>query len=197
VLAGGDGNGENLSEYWEEALRKALGDRYIIALPVAPHWGDRRPTPWLTRLDQASAPDTAFTTESFVIDIVRDVIARYPIDPARIYLHGVESGGIAAYACGLDTSTPFHGFYILSAPFRSALLPALTAAKGRRFVLQNSESDKTIPYWQVSAAAALLGKQGATVKLLPFTGERGYKFAGDAWQPIRQAIEWLQTDGRK
>lgn len=193
VLVGGDGNGERLAEYWLEAARKGMPGSYLVALAVAPRWSNKQPTAWITKVNQAAVPEATFVTETFVADIVKDVSARYPINPDKVFLHGEEEGGTAAYACSLDKSTPFKGFYILSAPFRSSLLPPLTHARNRRYVIQNSQTDKVVPYWMVTAGASLLNKQGATVKLSTYEGDHGYKFTGNSWQPMQDAMTWLES----
>jgi hypothetical protein len=48
VLAGGDGNGEDLAEFWMEAISKALKERYFVALPIAPKWRADQAAPWIT-----------------------------------------------------------------------------------------------------------------------------------------------------
>ncbi len=140
----------------------------------------------------AQVKEARFSTESFLNDVVADVSARYPIDPARLILHGVGEGGLAAYGCSLSASTPFRGFYILASPFKTAKLPPLTRAKGRRYLIQQSKDDKIVPYFQAAAAEDLLKKQAALVKLVVTKGEHGYKFAESPWEQVAQAIGWLE-----
>lgn len=194
VLADGKGNGEDLTDFWQEAIQKSLKDGYFVALPIAPQWNAHQPTAWVTQMAVNQVKEARFSTETFVSDIVKDVKKRYPIDPNRTLLHGVGTGGLAAYACSLSDTTPFKGFYILSSPFKTAQLPPLTHARGRHYLIQGSKEDKQAPYFQAVAADDLLRKQAAVVKLMPTTGEHGYKFAEKPWDQVGQAIGWLEAN---
>jgi predicted esterase len=192
-LADGVGNGEDLTDFWQEAIQKSLKDGYFVALPIAPKWSAKQPAAWLTQQSLAQVKEARFSTETFLHDVVKDVEGRYPIDPSRLFLHGVGDGGLAAYACSLNDNTPFKGFYVLSAPFKTAQLPALTHAKGRRYVIQASKDDKVTPFFQAAAADELLRKQAAAVKLVVTKGAHGYKFADMPWDQIAQDIAWLEA----
>ena len=104
--------------------------------------------------------------------------AQYNIDPQRVFLHGAADSGLAAYACSLTETTPFRGFYIHDAPFRSTQLPALTHAKGRRYFLQQSEDDKAQPLWMADVARKMLADRGATVKLASLSWRRPVQLRG-------------------
>lgn len=193
ALADGAGNGEDLTDFWQDAIQKSLKDGYFVALPIAPKWSARQPTAWITRQNIAQVKEARFSTEAFLDDIVKDVKERYPIDPSRLFLHGVGEGGLAAYTCSLNDTTQFKGFYILSSPFKTAQLPSLTHAKGRRYLIQQSKEDKRTPYFQAAAADELLRKQAAVVKLVVTKGEHGYKFAESPWEQVARAIGWLEA----
>ena len=193
ALAGGKGNGEDLTDFWQDAIQKSLKDGYFVALPIAPKWSAHQPSAWVTQQNMAQVKEARFSTETFLHDIVADVSARYPIDPGRLILYGVGEGGLAAYACSLNTSTPFRGFYIVSSPFKTAQLPPLTHARGRRYLIQHRKDDKLVPYFQAAAAEDLLRKQAALVKLVVAGGERGSKGVESPWEQVAQAIGWLET----
>ena len=193
ALADGAGNGEDLTDFWQDAIQKSLKDGYFVALPIAPKWSAHQPAAWVTQRNVGQVKEARFSTETFLNDIVKDVQGRYPIDPSRLFLHGVGDGGLAAYACSLNDTTPFRGFYLLSSPFKTAQLPALTHAKGRRYLIQQSKEDKVTPFFQAAAADELLKKQTAVVKLVVTKGEHGYKFADSPWEQVAQAITWLEA----
>ncbi len=193
ALAGGAGNGEDLTDFWQEAIQKSLKDGYFVALPIAPKWNARQPAAWVTQQNMAQVKEARFSTETFLNDIVKDVRDRYPIDSSRLFLHGVNEGGLAVYACSLSDMTPFRGFYVLASPFKTAQLPPLTHAKGRHYLIQQSKDDKVTPYFQAAAADELLRKQAAVVKLVATKGEHGYKFADSPWEQVAQAIAWLEA----
>ena len=81
----------------------------------------------------------------------------------------------------------------MSSAFKTAQLPPLTRARGRRYLIQQSKDDKITPYFQAAAADELLRKQAAVVKLVATKGEHGYKFADSPWEQVSQAIAWLEA----
>lgn len=193
VLADDMSDGDELAAFWQKAIRQSLQDGYFVALPVAPKWNTHQPAVWLTQRNVHQVEEARFSTEDFLNDIVTDVKRRYPIHPGHVFLHGIGTGGLAAYACSLNAMTPFKGFYLLSSPFKTAQLPALTAARGRRYLIQQSTEDRVTPYFLAKAADELLRKQSAVVKLVVTKGEHGYQFDPAPWEQIHQAITWLET----
>jgi len=193
VLADGGDSYEDLIDFWKNAIQKSLKDGYFVAVPIAPKWSEHQPVTWITRQNMTQVKQARFATETFLNDVAADVSANYPLDPNRLFLHGIGEGGLAAYACSLMDSTPFRGFYLLSSSFKTSQLPPLTHARGRHYLIQQSKEDKITPYFQALAAGELLRKQSAVVKLTPTLGEHGYKFAASPWEQIAQAIGWLEA----
>ncbi len=222
VLPAGDADPEKTTQFWTEAMRNVLKGRYYVAIAVPPRHEGAKTVVWLTETtvketNKNAAKDTnkdtkevkeakdvkdvkdvkeaaPFSTESFAADIARDASANYNIDPNRIFLHGAAESGLAVYACSLSDASPFKGFYIHDAPFRSAQLPPLTHAKGRRYFLQQSLDDKADPYWMAEAARKLLSDKGASVKLTSYQGSGAYNFPGDTrWDKMTEALTWLET----
>jgi predicted esterase len=186
-----DGNGANAALFWQEMEQKALQNRYLVAVAVAPKWSDTQPSVWLTADSVKQVKEAKFTTEKFVAEIVQDVAAGHTIRPGRVFLHGAAESGPAAYACSLDEMTPFKGFYILASAFKSAGLPPLARARGRRYLIQHSPDDKAAPFVMAAAAQKLLTEHGAAARLFPYKGSHGYVFADPAADPIGGAISWL------
>ena len=192
VLTAGDGSGGNAVELWKDIAHTVFKDHYLIALPVAPRWDADQKITWLTAENKKDVKQAKFTTETLVADIVKDVTGTYAPDPSRIFLHGTADSGPAVYAASLEPSTPFKGFYLLSAPFKSAGLP-LKLAKGRRYLLQNSKEDKANPYLMATAAQKILSDNGASAKLLPFRGKGAYDFEEGREKAMNDAMNWLET----
>jgi predicted esterase len=186
-----DGNGASAALFWQEVLQKSLKNHYFIAVAVAPKWSDTQTQIWVTAEDMKLVKEAKFSTEKFAAEIVQDVVASHNIQPGRVYLHAAAESGLAAYACSLDESTPYRGFYLLASAFKSSVLPPLGRAKGRRYLIQHSQEDKTAPYIMAAAAQKLLTESGATVKLLAYKGSHGYLFTDPAADPIADALAWL------
>ena len=140
--------------------------------------------------------EARFSTEKFVAEIVQDVVASHAVDHNRVYLHGATDSGPTAYACSLDETTPFKGFYIFASAFKSANLPPLSRAKNRRYLIQHSSDDRTAPFIMAAAAQKILTEQGAVVRLEPYKGSHGYVFTDPNADPIGGAIEWLDASRR-
>ena len=192
VLSAGDGNGANAVTLWQDIADTVFKGRYLIALPVAPRWNGDQKIAWLTAENKKDVKQAKFTTEALVADIVKDVVGTYALDSAHVFLHGTADSGPAVYAASLEPSTPFKGFYLLASPFKSAGL-SLKQAKGRRYLLQNSKEDKTVPYLMVAAGQKILTDNGASVKLLGYHGEGGYRFAEGREKAMNDAMNWLET----
>jgi predicted esterase len=186
-----DGNGANAALFWQQMEDKALKNRTYIAVATAPKWSETQTATWLTVENAKQVKEAKFTTEKFAAEIVQDVMASHTIQPNRTYLHGAAESGPAAYACSLDETTPFKGFYILASAFKSASLPPLSRARNRRYFIQHSTDDKTAPFVMAAAAQKLLAEQGAAAKLASYKGSHGYVFSDPAADPIGDAISWL------
>ncbi|MCW3052891.1 MAG: Phospholipase/Carboxylesterase, partial [Chthonomonadales bacterium] len=169
VLSDSDPNNRAIQEFWQQAVNKAFSNKYLVAIVMAPRWGQEKPYSWVTSINRSRTPTAKFTVETFVGEIVADIVSRYPIHPDHIFLHGEGGGGLAAYACSLQPQTPFKGFSLLGAEFRSAQLPPVEAAKGRRYYIQAYKADKAVPYFLTTAAQSMLTKAGATVQLPPLS----------------------------
>ncbi|HLK59763.1 MAG TPA: hypothetical protein VKU00_24595 [Chthonomonadaceae bacterium] len=191
VLSDEDGDMLPVRVFWRQVAR-ALGGRYVIALVRRAQWSESQPVLWVTSQNRKQVPQATFTTESLVADVVNHVKARIPLDPNRIFLHGEGEAGMAAYACSLQQQTPFQGFYLLSAPFHTVQLPPLTQAKGRRYYIQHSQTDRITPYFLASAAVTLLKREGATTQLDTYPGDHGYHFQGSSVEAVAKAFHQLE-----
>ena len=133
MLLDGDTSDNSLLDSWLD-VSDALDRRYYLAIAIRPRWNEKLADRWLTRKDRAEVPGAAFTTEAFAEQIVRQMALNAAIDPDHVFLVA-EGQGHGGHACALQKETVFRGFCLFSAPFRSTLLPPLSAAKNRRFFL--------------------------------------------------------------
>ena len=194
VLSDTDPDNRAVQEFWQQAVSRAFGNRYLIAVAIAPRWGAQKPFTWVTTMNRSRTPEAKFTAETFTADIVADVEARYPIRPDHIFLHGEGSGGLAAYSCSLQSQTPFRGFSLIAAEFRSAQLPPTGAARGRRYYIQAGKNDKAIPYFLTTGAQGLLTKAGAAVELNPLPGDHVPRFNAENMDLMAKAVQWLENE---
>ncbi len=197
VLLNAEPNYRDVEEFWQKVAIKAFGGKYLIALAMPPRWSRKQVSPWVTTVSRALVPEAKFTAEEFAAQIVEDVASRMPVDPAHVYLHGAGASSPAVYACSLQPQTPFRGFSLLSSEFRTALLPPLTAAKGRRFYLQQSREDKSVPYFLALAAQQSLTHAGGTVLLKPVQGEHPDAMTEETLDHLSEALHWLENPAGK
>ena len=178
------------AHYWQDVVSKGFGGKYLVALAVSPNAKAGRIPRWPTRREKDAA--LPFTTEMLTADIVRDVRAHYPINPARIFLLGVGTAGQAVYAASLEVLTPFRGFALLDSAFRMGALPPLTTAKGRHYVLLQDPHGKQPPYFIAKVASEALQREGALPHLTPCPQEPDALHRA-TWQQMADAIRWLET----
>jgi predicted esterase len=193
VVLTSDGNGADAANFWQDVAHKAFAEKYYIAVVVAPKWSLDQSMTWITRATLKQVKDAKFSDEILAVDVVKDVTTGRSINPDHIFLHGVGEGGPVVYSASLEENTPFKGFYILSSAFKTAQLPPLTRAKGRRYYIQNLQDDKAAPFWMASAANKLLGEQGATTRLDTHSGYIGSKQDQAMWDQFKAILAWLET----
>ena len=182
ALLDGDTEDPALLDSWLD-ISDALSERYYVAIAIRPRRGSAVDALWLTRKESASTP-TAISTETFAEQIVQQLRANYAIDGERIYLLADGKAGTAGYACALQKETVFRGFGLLSAPFRSALLPPLDAARNRRFFLALGLQGGGASDALASAAEPILKQHGALVQ-----AERVK--TGTLSDAVQNAVRWL------
>lgn len=191
VVLTSDGDAASAAGFWYEAAAHALEKKYYIAVVAAPKWTPNQQSVWLTNPDMKGAKEAKFSTETLVADVVKDISATNTIDANRIFLHGIGAGGAAAYAIALDERSPFRGFYVLGATFKTSALPPLDRAAGKRFLIQNGKDDRVHPYWMAEAAQKLLTQKGATVKLDPTPGYLGSQSIDAVMGLIKASFDWM------
>lgn len=139
VLPGGDGSAD-FRPFVTRILTAALPDEYLVVQVIAPRWRDDEDRAvWPTAL--LPDPAAAFTTESFVADVVRDVAARRRVDARRVFALGWSSGGPPCDAISLADDAPVRGTFIAMSAFKPELLPPLARAKGRAYDILHSPQD--------------------------------------------------------
>lgn len=105
--------------------------------------------------------------EQVVINLVNDLISKYPIDTDRIYIIGVSMGAIATY----DLVCRFPELFAAAVPICGAVNPdRLPATKQVKFLIFHGDADEVIPPICSREAYKTLEKAGATVDYIELTG---------------------------
>ena len=191
VVLTGDGDGATASAFWQEAARGALNSGYCIAVVNAPKWTDTQTTTWITSSEMKKLKEARFSAESLVVDIVKDIQAFKQLDTSKIFLHAMGAAGMVAYSASLEPVSPFSGYLIASAPFKSTDLPPLERANGRRYLILNAKDDRAHPFWMAEAAQKLLQQKGAVVSLEPTAGYLAQIDGKDYGPALRAHLEAL------
>jgi predicted esterase len=188
VLPGGDGSAD-FNPFVKRIWKNALPPGYLVAQLVAVPSNDPAQIVWPT----AKMPFPAkqkFTTEDFIVSVVKEVKAKQKIDEGKVFALAWSSSGPAVYTAALLKDSPLRGTFVAMSVFKPIFLPPLANAKGRPFYLLQSPQDQTTPYLFAKAAKMQLGEAGAVVKLVDYEG--GHGWLGDAFGNIRGGIEWLE-----
>ncbi|HLJ54698.1 MAG TPA: hypothetical protein VKT77_06625 [Chthonomonadaceae bacterium] len=158
---------------WQDRAATALDGRYLVALVQAPSG------------EKAEQPTVRFSV--VVAAAVRDAQGRTPIDRRRVFIVGERETGMEACSCALEPNASFAGCVLLDSPFRTAGLPALGAARGRRFAIVADRSSRNAPYVLSEAGAEILKRHGASVQLIPAAATEVTLLAG-----LKNAVRWLE-----
>ena len=123
-LHGAGFTGDAYLERWQTRL----GEQYILACPTMIQ-GD-----WWTR----QAADLVLAT-------IRDVEARYHIDPDRIFLTGMSNGGIGVYLIGTQYAPLFAGLAPMASGLDDVLLPLLENLRNTPTYIIHGANDNVMP----------------------------------------------------
>jgi predicted esterase len=186
VMPGGDGSAE--FHGFVASIREALPDDYLVAQLVAVRSTEPDQKVWPT--EKMKDRKQTFSTQAFITNVVNEVKAKHKVDEARVFALGWSSSGNATYASLLTPDSPVKGAMIAMSVFHPQVLPPLTGAKGKPFVIMHSGEDKMIPIRIAETAEKRLKEAGAQVQMVRMSGGHGWQ--DDPLGRIRSAVEWLQ-----
>lgn len=123
-LHGAGFTGDAYLERWQVRL----GEAYILACPTSPQGV------WWTH----EAAELIFAT-------IRDVQARYRVDPDRIFLTGMSNGGIGAWLVGSHYAMSFAGLAPMASGLDEVLFPFLENLRQTPAYLIHGLNDQVMP----------------------------------------------------
>ena len=176
-------------QYWMQFDRLALKGRYVIALIVPPNAKSEKS---LWTLRATTGAKSLPTAQELVAATIQDLLATIPLSQTRRYCVGVGEGGMAALACALAPSLGIRGVVADTAPFRSADLPPLANAKGKRIALLQDKSGHTLPEFVRTVARQTLAKAGAVLRVGDYDGKLAPVNAAP-FDALGAAVAWLET----
>jgi len=190
ILPGGDGSAD-FNPFIKRIWQNALPQGYLVAQLVAVPSNNQNQTVWPTA--KSRDPKQKFTTEEFLLGVIKDIKAKQKIDDAKVFALGWSSGGPAVYAATLMKDSPLKGAFVAMSVFFPNQLPPLTAAKGKPFFLLQSPDDQVTKYLFAKNAEKQLKVAGAKVKLTDYPGGHGWQ--GDVFGNIQAGMQWLEQGG--
>ncbi len=132
-----------------------------------------------------------FTTE-FIDAVLNDVGKLVKVDPNRIYLMGMSSGGGATYFSAISNPR-IRGALVIASVFKPEHLPPLEGARGKRFFLYQSPEDRVTRFTYAQAAKQKLSTIGADVVLEEYAGGHNGHWPDDRYRVFHNAFRWLQS----
>jgi predicted esterase len=132
-LHGAGFTGDTYLERWQARL----DDEYILACPTHP-----RGT-WWTR-----------QAEELVLTTIRDVQARYRVDPDRVFLTGMSNGGVGTYLIGAHHAPLFAGLAPMAGGLDDVLWPFLENLRHTPVYVIHGARDQVMPV-ELSRSIAL------------------------------------------
>jgi RNA polymerase sigma factor (sigma-70 family) len=193
IMPGGNGQAAEFLPFLKQLFAEA-GREYLFAVLSAPQWSRQQARQLVWPKENDRLAEAEFTTEDFVKTVFEDLVQAALVDAKRALLFGWSSAGPAVYSTALSKhGPPLAGYYILSSVFKPEPLPPLSAAKTKRFFLQQGKADKVTPLSYAEQAAAALKEHGAVVELDVFPGGHGFGMP-HPYDAFRRALRWLETE---
>ncbi len=173
-LHGAGFTGDSYLERW--ATR--LGDAYILACPTSAMGT------WWTR-----------TSEELVLATIRDVRARYRVDPNRIYLTGMSNGGIGAWMIGMHHAPRFAGVAPMAGGIDDVLFPFLDNLRQAPVYVIHGARDQIMPVWLSRNITNELARRGIAFTYREHT--LAHPHAGGHFFPRQELPALMEWFGRQ
>ena len=160
VLHGGEGDGVHAAR---ASHMSAWADqhRFVALFPnAATAHGGR--TPWNDgRAETANGRDDV----GFVRAVVADASARFGVDPDRVFVAGISSGGLFAQRLACEAPGAFRAFGVIAANMPADLAPRCRPSQAVPMVFFNGTADRLMPWegGEIPSIRALGIGSGGTV----------------------------------
>lgn len=143
ALHGGGGGGASMEALTGRGFNRRADE--VGALVVYPDgvdhaWNDGRHD-LRTRSVRENVDDVGFLKA-----LVAALAARYPVDPARVYVTGMSNGGMMTLRLACDASDVFAGFVAVAASLGADVATRCRPARVRPVALIDGTADPLVPY---------------------------------------------------
>lgn len=123
------------------------------------------------------------------LDLLKETVNRYPVDPGKIYLIGSSSGGLIVQQLLLDMPSEWNKAVFIGAAVSAVKFEHVKADGFPPVLFIHGRNDKQIKWEEVEKSAAQLKSKGVAVRF--FLDSRAGHEQGDSWKT--DIINWLQS----
>ena len=127
----------------------------------------------------------------FVLAIIDDVTAAYPVDTNRIYLIGLSNGGIGTLRTVAAAPEQINGYVLISPVMPTELLRSQANAHSLPVLVITGEQDRRIPVSYVREQAAAIRSFGSTVDLVTYPEEDHFLLFSQPETILNDIASWL------
>lgn len=169
-----------MGEAYLDRWQARLGDRYILACPSYSMGA------WWTR-----------PAEELVLATMRDVMARYSVDPDRVFLTGMSNGGIGAWIIGMHHADLFAGLAPMASGIDRVLFPFLPNLRSTPAYVIHGVKDQVMPVDLSRTITDELKRLGQDV--LYREHDREHPMAGGHYFPkeeLPELVAWFDRQRR-
>jgi predicted esterase len=192
IMPGGSGS-KDFHSFVKRIYKNAVPVGYLAVQPVAVKWTESQEIIWPTR--KTPVNKMKFTTEEFVLSLIKQMKKTHKIDPRRIFTLSWSSSGPAAYCISLEKKTPVTGSYVAMSVFKPDTFPSLKGAKGQAYFIEHGREDKKCLFSHAEDAVKKL--EEAKAKVMLEATDHGHGWQGDMYGRIKKGILWLEKNHRK
>lgn len=176
IMHGMGGSGANTIQKWIERLE----NKFVILCPTYPMGA------WWSK-----------NSENFVLQLIREIRAKYPIDPNRIFLSGLSNGAIGAYLMGMFYPDRFAGVVPIAGGITKRLMSFLVNLNNTPMYIIQGEFDPIFPIELIRRTYKILSDFKSPV-IFREHKERGAAHGGHFLpeSEVPALVEWLTKQKR-
>ena len=176
VMHGMGGSGANIIQKWIERLE----NKFVILCPTYPMGA------WWSK-----------NSENFVLQLIREIRAKYRIDPNRIFLSGLSNGAIGAYMMGMFYPDRFAGVVPIAGGITKRLMSFLVNLNNTPMYIIQGEFDPIFPIELTRRTYKILSDFKSPV-IFREHKERGAAHGGHFLpeSEVPALVEWLSKQKR-
>jgi phospholipase/carboxylesterase len=153
-------------------LWRDLPGGFVVVSPRAP-FPDGGGYRWYRKVGSAPRPGDLALSRAVVDRVVANAVARFDVDPTRIFIAGFSQGAVMVYEVALREPDQFRGAAVLSGSLFASTSATLSAATDRThaaFFVAHGTADPRIPLGAATAAKAALARLGVPTTLHLYPG---------------------------